>query len=81
MRRLLRGEAEMLFGNKLLINRYIERTGNEKLKAMSKYIAKNVGLIFTNGELNKITEAFSDSKRKAAAKPNQIAPDSVVIEP
>lgn len=48
---------------------------------MSKHISKNVGLVFTNGELNKITEAFGDSKRKAAAKPNQIAPDSVVIEP
>lgn len=70
MRRLLRGEAELLFGNKLLINRYIERTGNDQLKKMSEHIKKNVGLVFTNGDLTKVTEAFGNSKRKAAAKAN-----------
>lgn len=51
------------------------------MKALRKYVTLNIGFIFTNGEFKPIMQAITDSRRKAAAKSGQIAPDDVVIRP
>ena len=81
MRRLLRGQAELLFGKKTLINRFLSSQSNESLKQLIPHVHLNMGFIFTNGDFKVITDAFEATKRKAAAKAKMIAPSDVVIQP
>ncbi|KAH0570963.1 Acidic ribosomal protein P0 [Spironucleus salmonicida] len=81
IRRALRNKAELIFGKKTLMERYLKSQSNEELKQLLPYIKLNIGLIFTNGEYKDITTAFEESKRKAGAKPGMIAPSEVVIQP
>ncbi|CAL5970467.1 Acidic_ribosomal protein P0 [Hexamita inflata] len=80
-RRLLRGQAELVFGKKTLINRYLTHQQNEELKKLMEHVRLNVGFIFTNGDFKPIMQAFADTRRKAAAKAGMVAPDDVVIQP
>lgn len=81
IRRLLRGKAELCFGKKSIIHRYMRSVEDENIKKLIDYVQLNTGFIFTNGDFKPIMEAITASRRKAAAKAGQIAPDDVVIQP
>eukprot|EP00703_Trepomonas_sp_PC1_P005746 JAP90860.1 Acidic ribosomal protein P0 [Trepomonas sp. PC1] len=81
MRRLLRGQAELCFGKKTLINRYLTTVQNEQIKGLMDHIKLNVGFIFTNGDFKPILQAFEATRRRAAAKAGMIAPSDVDIQP
>lgn len=81
MRRLLRGQAELCFGKKTLINRFLSAQQNEQIKLLMEHVKLNVGFIFTNGDFKTITNAFQQTKRRAAAKAGMIAPSDVDIQP
>jgi len=91
IRQTLRGEATLLFGKNTLIRKtirdYVEKcneAGNKegaRIEALLSSIRGNVGLVFTNGDLNKIKEVAESFKQKAPAKIGTIAPEDVFVEP
>lgn len=91
IRSTLRKEATLLFGKNTLIRKtirdYVEKcneAGNKegaRIEALLSSIKGNVGLIFTNGDLNHIKEVAESFKQKAPAKIGTIAPEDVFVEP
>ena len=91
IRQTLRGQAVLLFGRNTLIRKairdYVEKcneAGNKegvRIEALLPNIKGNVGLIFTNGDLNHIKEVAESFKQKAPAKIGAIAPEDVFVEP
>jgi len=91
IRQTLRGQAVLLFGRNTLIRKairdYIEKcneAGNKegvRIESLLPNIKGNVGLIFTNGDLNNIKEVTESFKQKAPAKIGAIAPEDVFVEP
>jgi len=90
-RQALRGQAVLLFGRNTLIRKtirdYIEKcneAGNKegaRIESILPYIKGNVGLIFTNGDLNKVKEIAEALDQKAPAKIGAIAPSDVFVDP
>jgi len=90
-RQSLRGEAVLLFGRNTLIRKtirdYVEKcveAGNKegaRIEALLPSIKGNVGLIFTNGDLNKVKEVSESFKQKAPAKVGALAPEDVFVDP
>jgi len=48
---------------------------------ISDQLKLNIGMIFTNGDLNKIKDILDANGREAPAKVGSIAPDSVIVPP
>jgi len=90
-RQALRGEAVLLFGRNTLIRKtirdYVDKcneAGNKegaRIEALLPNIKGNVGLIFTNGDLNKVKEISESFKQKAPAKVGAVAPEDVFVDP
>jgi len=90
-RQALRGKATLLFGKNTLIRKTIrdyvekcEEAGNSdgaRIEGLLPFIKGNVGLVFTNEDLNATKEVIESFKQKAPAKVGQIAPDDVFVEP
>jgi len=91
IRQTLRGKATLLFGKNTLIRKTIrdyvekcEEAGNNdsaRIEGLLPFIKGNVGLVFTNDDLNQIKEVVESFKQKAPAKVGQIAPEDVFVEP
>lgn len=91
IRQTLRSKATLLFGKNTLIRKTIrdyvekcEEAGNKdsaRIEALLPFIRGNVGMVFTNDELNGIKEVVESYKQKAPAKVGQIAPEDVFVEP
>ena len=91
IRQVLRSKAVVLFGKNTLIRKTIrdyvekcEEAGNKdstKIEALLPFIRGNVGLVFTNDELNPIKEVIESFTQKAPAKVGAIAPIDVFVEP
>lgn len=81
IRRLLRGKAELLFGKNTIILRALQLLNDAKLNTLIPHIKLNVGFVFTNDEVKPIMNAFTSTRRKAAAKTGLLAPSDVVVEP
>eukprot|EP01091_Cochliopodium_minus_P020083 TRINITY_DN865_c0_g1_i1.p1 TRINITY_DN865_c0_g1~~TRINITY_DN865_c0_g1_i1.p1 ORF type:complete len:326 (+),score=102.02 TRINITY_DN865_c0_g1_i1:137-1114(+) len=91
IRQTLRSKATLLFGKNTLIRKTIrdyvekcEEAGNKdsaRIEALLPFIKGNVGMVFTNDELNGIKEVVESYKQKAPAKVGQIAPEDVFVEP
>lgn len=81
MRRILRGQAELLFGKKTIMNRVLHEIKKPGMEELIGHVKLNVGFIFTNGEYKPIMDAISATRRKAAAKAGMKAPDDVSIQP
>jgi large subunit ribosomal protein LP0 len=85
----LRGKAVLLMGKNTLIKRIMQdrstKTGNDRDKqivaklVVDELITGNVGLIFTNGDLQKIKEVVEQERVQAPAKAGAIAPVDVVV--
>jgi large subunit ribosomal protein LP0 len=90
-RQSLRGQAVLLFGRNTMIRKtirdYVEKcteAGNKegaRIEALLPFVKGNVGLIFSNGDLNKIKEIAESYKQKAPAKIGAVAPEDVFVEP
>jgi len=91
IRQKLRSKATLLFGKNTLIRKTIrdyvekcEEAGNKdsaRIEALLPFIKGNVGMVFTNDELNGIKEVVESFKQKAPAKVGQVAPEDVFVEP
>jgi len=91
IRQTLRGKATLLFGKNTLIRKtirdYVEKceeagnTDSARVESLLPFIKGNVGLVFTNEDLNTTKEVVESFKQKAPAKIGQIAPEDVFVEP
>jgi len=91
IRQKLRSKATLLFGKNTLIRKTIrdyvekcEEAGNKestRIESLLPFIKGNVGMVFTNDDLNSIKEVVESFKQKAPAKVGQIAPEDVFVEP
>jgi len=85
----LRGKAILLMGKNTLISRIMQdraaKSGNDRDKQIvgklvtDGLIVGNVGLIFTNGDLQKIKEVVEKERVQAPAKAGSMAPVDVVV--
>ena len=64
---------------------YAERMENwverPHLHTIRDQLALNIGMIFTNGDLNEIKDILDANSREAPAKVGAIAPDEVIVPP
>jgi large subunit ribosomal protein LP0 len=60
------------------IKDYVERP---HLSIISDQLRLNIGMIFTNGDLNEIKDILDANAREAPARVGSIAPDSVIVPP
>jgi len=91
IRQKLRSKATLLFGKNTLIRKTIrdyvekcEEAGNKdsaRIEALLPFIKGNVGMVFTNDDLNEIKTVVESFKQKAPAKVGQVAPEDVFVEP
>jgi len=69
------------------IRDYVEKceeagnTDSARVEALLPYVKGNVGLVFTNEDLNSTKEVVESFKQKAPAKVGQVAPEDVFVEP
>jgi len=79
----LRGRAVMLIGKNTMIRKFVRdaATSNSKLENLIPIIKGNVGLVFTNQDLNAIRKTITENKVPAAAKAGSFAPADVFIPP
>jgi len=91
VRTILRSKATLLFGKNTLIRKTIrdyvekcEEAGNKdsaRIEGLLPFLKGNVGMVFTNSDLNEIKDVVESFKQKAPAKIGQIAPEDVFVEP
>lgn len=83
IRRGLREHSVVLMGKNTLMKRcirlYAERTKEEKWNVLLDYLVGNVGIIFTNGELNNIRDEIMKFKVGAPARVGLVAPNDVEV--
>ncbi|KAF5831068.1 ribosomal protein L10-domain-containing protein [Dunaliella salina] len=83
IRRALRPDAIILMGKNTMMKRsikmYCETSGNDKWKVILDHLVNNVGIIFTNGDLNDVKEEINKYKVGAPARVNLIAPCDVHV--
>jgi len=77
----LRGTAEILMGKNTLMRMVMREqlASNPKLETLIPQIKGNMGLIFTNGDLNKVRSTVIQNKVPAVAKSGTIAPTDVFV--
>jgi len=91
IRQTLRGKASLLFGKNTLIRKtirdYVEKceeagnTDSARIEGLLPFIKGNVGMVFTNEDLNETKKIVESFKQKAPAKVGQVAPEDVFVEP
>jgi len=77
----LRGTAEILMGKNTLMRMIMREqiASNPKLEALIPQIKGNMGLIFTNGDLQKCRTIVTANKVPAVAKSGTVAPTDVFV--
>jgi large subunit ribosomal protein LP0 len=90
IRMALRGEkpgdadkATMLMGKNTMIRKafsmFLEKNEGHPCASLVPLLVGNVGIIFTNNDLNEIAEIIRENKKEAPAKAGAIAPVTVVV--
>jgi len=74
----LRGKGVLLMGKNTMIRRVI-KNDYKQFEAVVPHVFENVGLLFTNGDLNELREIINQQKVPAAAKAGAIAPVDVTV--
>jgi len=90
IRQTLRGRCTVLFGKNTLIRKtirdYVEKcteagnTDSARIEGLLPHIRGNVGLLFTNEDLNSIKSVVESFSQKAPAKVGSVAPNDVFVE-
>lgn len=79
----LRGRAVILNGKNTLIRKIIrdrlQANPEDKIAALLPLIKGNIGLVFTEEDLNVIRKSITENKVPAAARPNTFAPIDVIV--
>lgn len=83
IRAAIRGHSKILMGKNTLLRRcirlYCERTGNDHWLGLLDYLVGNVGLVFTQGDLNEVRTQIGEFKVGAPARVGLVAPNDVTI--
>lgn len=76
-------EAVILMGKNTIIRKVLrdEMKHNPKLEHLLPLVRLNIGLVFTNGDLNQVREVILENKVPAAAKVGVNAPTDVFVPP
>jgi len=77
----LRGKAVLLMGKNTLMRKIIKEAIAKKpqLEALTQFVYGNMGLVFTNHDLNEIRSIILNNKVPAAARAGTLAPADVFI--
>jgi len=78
IRQSIRGKGVLLMGKNTMIRRVI-RTEYEKFAPILPLLEGNVGLLFTDSDLNELKDIIAEQKVPAAAKSGAISPCAVTI--
>lgn len=83
IRAALRGTSTILMGKNTMMRRsirlYCERTGNDQWAVLLEHMIGNVGIVFTQGELNDVRTTIAEFKVGAPARVGLVAPNDVTI--
>ena len=83
IRAALRSNSTILMGKNTMMRRsirlYCERTGNDQWAVLLDSMVGNVGIVFTQGDLNDIRTTISEFKVGAPARVGLVAPNDVII--
>jgi large subunit ribosomal protein LP0 len=81
IRRTMRGKAVLLMGKNTMMRKAIRMnlSSNSKWEALLPHITYNVGMIFTNTDLQQIKKIIDESRVPAPAKIGAVAPNDVII--
>jgi len=81
IRRTMRGKAVLLMGKNTMMRKAIRMNlaSNSKWEALLPHITYNVGMIFTNTDLQQIKKIIDESRVPAPAKIGAVAPNDVII--
>lgn len=83
IRRTIRSHSIILMGKntmiKKILNLYIEETGDKSWECLHDLLVGNLGIIFTNGDLNDLRAEISKFKVGAAARVGATAPCDVTV--
>jgi len=79
----LRGKAILIMGKNTLMRMIVREmsVANPKLEAMLPFIRGNMGLVFTNEDLQKVRQVITEFKVPAGAKSGTSAPTDVFVPP
>jgi len=79
----LRGKAILIMGKNTLMRMIIREmaVANPKLEALLPFVRGNMGLVFTNDDLQKIRQVITEYKVPAGAKSGTFAPTDVFVPP
>jgi len=78
IRASIRGKGILLMGKNTMIRRVI-RNEYKKFEPLLPQLEGNVGLLFTDGDLNELKDIILEQKVPAAAKAGAIAPCDVIV--
>jgi large subunit ribosomal protein LP0 len=85
IRLALRGKAQLLNGKNTImrkvIRQHVQNGSHPELEPLLGYIKGNVGLVFTNNNLNDVRKLVLENKVPAAAKSGTFAPQDVFVPP
>lgn len=81
IRSVLRGEAVMLMGKNTMIRTIMREKAEEKpeLNALADAMRGNVGMVFTNGDVNELRSKIEENQVPAAARVGLLSPIDVII--
>jgi len=79
----LRGKAILIMGKNTLMRMIIREMSvtNPKLEALLPFVRGNMGLVFTNDDLQKVRTVITEYKVPAGAKSGTLAPTDVFVPP
>ncbi|MGC8699806.1 MAG: 50S ribosomal protein L10, partial [Candidatus Micrarchaeia archaeon] len=78
IRNSYRGDTKIVFARKNLILKALE--GNSELSKLAEFVKGNSVVLLSNKDPITVYNEIKSNKLKLAAKPNQIAPNDIVIE-
>jgi len=81
IRHQLRGQAVVLMGKNTMVRKVLRdiQGSNPKVAALMPLVVKNIGFVFTNGDLNAVKKILLENRVGAAAKAGTIAPNDVIV--
>jgi len=81
----LRGKAVLMMGKntlmRMIIRELVEASNDKRLESLLPFVKGNMGLVFTNDDLQKVRQIITEYKVPAGAKSGTFAPTDVFVPP
>lgn len=77
----LRGKAEIKIAKKSILIKAIAATEKGALQNLKEYITADIAIFFSDVDTFELSALLSDNQSPTKAKPGEIAPDDIQIEP